>query len=412
MSHAEIQKPTDVTIPAGSLFTKMPLIGGVVAVAGLGAVIAVSMGDSEGASRAMFSYLWAFELFLGLALASLGFLLIDQVARAGWSVVVRRIGETMAATLPVFALLIIPIFTVGYHKLYPWTHEHDAILEHKRWFLSDGFFYGRAVFYFAVWIFLSRALYSASIKQDNTTDVGVREKTARRVWILAAPGIILYALTQSFAAIDWMMSLQPHWYSTIFGVYFFAATIQAYWAFKALITMAIQKSGAIKDAVTTEHFHDLGKYTFGFTIFWAYIAFSQFILIWYANIPEETTFYITRLQGGWNYVSYALPVAHFFLPFFYLLSRKIKRNRTLLAIGASYTLFMYAVDFYWLILPNFGTHGEARHEAVLALSWTDFAALLGMTGAFLGAFSFFLTRHKVICINDPRLEESLAHENF
>ncbi len=409
MSHA-ITKPTDVTIPSTSLWTKMPALGGVAAVVGLGATLAGAMGD--GRARAMFSYLWAFELFLGLALGALGFLLIDQVARAGWSVVVRRISETMAATLPVFAILFIPIVTLGFHSLYPWTHEHDRVLDSKRWFLSDNFFYGRAVLYFVVWILLSRVLYGSSIRQDSVTDPAERERIARRVWVIAAPGVILYALTLSFQAIDWVMSLQPHWYSTIFGVYFFAATILAFWAFMALVTMAIQKAGVLKDAVTTEHFHDLGKYTFGFTIFWAYIAFSQFILIWYANIPEEVEFYVTRMQGGWGVISYGLPVAHFFLPFFFLISRQVKRSRPWLAVGCAWTLFMYALDLYWLILPNFGTHGEPRAQAVLALSWTDFTALIGMAGAFFAVFSWVLTRKKFICFNDPRLEESLVHENY
>ena len=149
------------------------------------------------------------------------------------------------------------------------------------------------------------------------------------MWRVAAPGILLYALTQSFAAIDWMMSLQPHWYSTIFGVYFFAASILAFFALTALVAMGAAAAGVLKTAMTTEHFHDLGKFTFGFTIFWAYIAFSQFILIWYANIPEETEFYMVRMEGGWASVSYALPVLHFFVPFLFLLSRQVKRSRWL-----------------------------------------------------------------------------------
>jgi hypothetical protein len=183
-------------------------------------------------------------------------------------------------------------------------------------------------------------------------------------------------------------------------------------ALMALLAMGLQAGGMLKKAVTTEHFHDLGKYTFGFTIFWAYIAFSQFILIWYANIPEETEFYMVRLEGGWAPVSYLLPVLHFFLPFLFLLSRHVKRNRVGLAIGATWVLLMYLLDMYWLILPNFGIHGAGHHEAHLALSWTDFTALLGIGGVFLATYGYFLGRNKVIAINDPRLEESLAHENF
>lgn len=401
-------KPTDINIPQDSLWAKLPVIGGVVGLVCLFATIGFAGGEHR--ARAMFSYLFAFEVFLGLALAALGFLLIDTVARAAWSVVIRRIAETMAATLPVFAVLFIPIIAIGYHELYPWTHETDAVLERKRWFLSDGFFMGRAVAYFVIWSILAIVMYRGSIANDTTTDAAALERRVRRLWAVASAGIILYALTQSFAAIDWMMSLMPHWYSTIFGVYFFAASVQAYFAFIALVTMALQRAGVLKEAVTTEHFHDLGKYAFGFTIFWAYIAFSQFILIWYANIPEETEFYIMRLHGGWAGISYALPVLHFFVPFFFLLSRHVKRKRVGLGLGASYILFMYLVDFYWLILPNFKVEGS--HESHLHIVWTDITALLGIGGVFFAVFAFLLKRNRVIAINDPRLTESLVHENY
>jgi hypothetical protein len=232
------------------------------------------------------------------------------------------------------------------------------------------------------------------------------------MWTVAGPGMLLWALTLSFQAVDWMMSLQPHWYSTIFGVYYFAGSLLAFFAFTSLVTMALQRAGVLKTTVTTEHFHDLGKLVFGYTVFWAYIAFSQFVLIWYANIPEETIFYLVRLDGGWKYVSYLLPVLHFAVPFFYFLSRSIKRNRTLLAIGATYVLVIHAVDLYWLILPNFGTHAETVQEAVFAPSFTDFTALVGVAGAFLAVFSYFLKKNKVVGINDPRLEESMVHENY
>ncbi len=411
MSHDEIKKPTDITIPSTSLFAKLPMIGGVMAVIGLGATLGSAMGESR--TRAMFSYLWAYEIFLGLALAAMGWLLIDHTVKSSWSIVVRRIAETIAVTLPLFVLLWIPIGTIGYHSLYPWTVElNDAILAKKRWFLSDGFFFGRAAVYFLVWTVLSWTLYSTSVKQDGTENETERGNLTRRLWTISAPGILLYGVTQSFAAIDWLMSLQPHWYSTIFGVYFFAASIQAFFALMALLSMALQNAGVAKTAITVEHFHDLGKFTFGFTVFWAYIAFSQFVLIWYANIPEETVFYMTRLEGGWNVISYALPVAHFFLPFLFLLSRNVKRSRTGLAVGACWVLVMYLVDLYWLILPNFGTHGEGHHEALFAPTWQDATALIGVGGAFIAVFGYFLNKNKVVAINDPRLPESLVHENY
>jgi hypothetical protein len=177
------------------------------------------------------------------------------------------------------------------------------------------------------------------------------------------------------------------------------------------VTMSLQKAGLLKEA-TPEHFHDLGKYIFGFTIFWAYIAFSQFMLIWYGDMPEETEFFFARMHGGWLTLSYALPVIHFFVPFFFLLSRHVKRNRTGLALGAIWILLMEVVDVFWLVLPNYGAHEKGVVAPPMALAWTDVAALVGMFGAFIAAYSWLLTRNKVVAINDPRLVESLAHENY
>lgn len=408
MSHSQVSKPLDITIPASSLWAKLPLIGGVLAVVGLGATLAA--GSGEHGARAMFSYLWAFAAVLGLALGALGFVLIDHSVRAQWSTVVRRIAETMIASLPLFAVLFVPIATLGFHSLYAWTHETDEILEKKRWFLTSGFFMARAGFYFVVWGGLGTLLHRLSVRQDSLGhDLAARDAVTHTLRKVSAIGIFLWALTLSFAAIDWLMSLQPHWYSTIFGLYYFAASILSFFAFMTLVAMGLQKAGLLKDAITTEHYHDLGKYVFGFTVFWAYIAFSQFILIWYANIPEETEFYMVRMEGGWHAISYALPVLHFGVPFFFLLSRHMKRNRTMLAIACVWTLVMHLVDMYWLVLPTSGGHGAHAH---LALSWTDFTALIGIAGAFLAVFGLFLKKNAVVCINDPRLEDSLAHENF
>ena len=410
MSH-EIKKPEDIQVPPSSFLAKLPMLGGILAVAGLGATLGSAFGENKG--RAMFSYLWAFETILALALGGLGWLLIDHTVRSGWSVVIRRLVETTTATLPVFLLLWLPIGFLGFHELFPWSHESDPILLKKAWFLSPGFWYVRSFFYLLSWSALGWFLYSTSLKGDAAgDDHAARDRVVQTLRLVSAPGIILYALTLSFGAIDWLMSLQPHWYSTIFGVYYFTASILAFFAFVTLMSMALQASGALKTAITTEHFHDLGKFTFGFTIFWAYIAFSQFVLIWYANIPEETEFFLARNGGGWEYISYGLPIAHFFVPFLFMLSRKIKRNRSLLATAAVWTLVMHCVDIYWLVMPNFGAHGEGHHEPHFAPSYLDFTALLGMTGVFLAVYGVLLNRNKVVPINDPRLEESLAHENY
>lgn len=411
MSHSEIKKPEDVQIPPSSFLAKLPMLGGILAVGGLGATFASAFGEHK--ARAMFSYLFAFEAVLAIALGALGWLLIDHTVRSGWAVVIRRFIENTAATLPVFALLWLPIGFLGFHELFPWSHEHDEILAKKAWFLSPGFWYARSFIYLAVWSALGWFLYSTSVKQDSLGDnTQERDRLVHLIRKVCAAGIFLYGLTLSFGAIDWLMSLQPHWYSTIFGVYYFAASMLAFFAFVTLISMAAQAAGVLKTAITTEHFHDMGKFVFGYTIFWAYIAFSQFILIWYANIPEETEFFMVRLEGGWQGISYALPVLHFFVPFLFLLSRHVKRSRSALAFGAVWTLVMHCVDIYWLVMPNYGAHGEGHHEPHLAPSYLDFTALLGVAGVFLAVYGVFLNRNKTVAINDPRLLESLAHENY
>ncbi|MDP2340747.1 MAG: quinol:cytochrome C oxidoreductase [Deltaproteobacteria bacterium] len=440
MSHA-IERPTDITVPPTSLWAKMPMIAGVVGVAGTGFTIAMMFGDHK--DRAFFAYLFAFAFTLSIALGALAFVLIQHATRAGWSAVVRRIAETAMATLPLFAVLFIPIAVLGFHTLYPWSHETDKFLEAKRWWLgaelgngSGNKFYMRAVIFFGIWTLLSQLLYRWSLAQDNLGDNKTeRDAITRKLWTLSAGGIFLFALSQSFAAIDWLMSLQPHWYSTMFGVYFFAGSMVGFYAFLAVVTMSLQKYGMITKAVTTEHYHDIGKFAFGHTVFWGYIAFCQFMLIWYANIPEETEYYMMRMAGGWDKISLAIPFVVFFIPFFLTLSRHVKRSRVGLLIAGIYLLFAHALDLYWAVIPNAGAHGEkapgtehavveagaagsgelataVHHGAHFGIALVDVAAFVGIVGLFLALFSFLLQRNKVICIGDPRLDESLKHENY
>jgi len=229
---------------------------------------------------------------------------------------------------------------------------------------------------------------------------------------VSAPGIVLFALSLTFASIDWVMSLQPHWYSTMFGVYFFAGCFLAGLSFITLMIMALQKSGALAISVTVEHYHDLGKLIFGFTVFWAYVSFSQFMLCWYANIPEEIVFMTMRLKNGWEPISYAIVLTNFFIPFFFGLSRHVKRKKITLAILCVWTMVFHFVDLFWVILPNY--HAHAEHTVVPHASFTsyDLAALIGMLALFVAVVSFFAIRYKVAPAGDPRMKESLAFENF
>jgi hypothetical protein len=439
VSSKVIERPTDITVPGTSLWAKLPIVAG--GVGGVATLATIGMMFGEHKERAYFSYLFAFMTVLSLALGSLIFVLIQHVARAGWSAVVRRIAENSAATLPLFAVLFLPIAFLGFHDLYPWSHESDKVLEAKRWWLgaaggngSMAKFIVRAVIFFAVWIGLSWVLRKRSTAQDSlANDKEKRNAVTLSLWGLSAGGIFLYALSQSFAAIDWLMSLQPHWYSTMFGVYYFAGSMVGFYSFLALAAMALQKGGMLKSAITTEHYHDIGKFMFGHTVFWAYVTFSQFMLIWYANIPEETEYFMNRMEGGWQWLSYAMPLIHFFIPFLFLISRHVKRSRVGLAVGAVWLLAVHVLDIFWIVIPNAGAHhgppagaehgaaGEAVSHAAAAvaehgphfsLALTDITALVGIAGLFLAVFAFLMKKNAVVCIGDPRLDESLAHENF
>jgi hypothetical protein len=406
MSAHPVEIPKDVEISPSSLWSKMPYVAGAIGFAGLGLTFSQW---SSGRERMFFGYLFAFEFWLSIALGCLGFVIIQHVVRAGWSASIRRIAENAAMTLPLFFLLFLPIAFLGTHDLYSWTHqEHlDAILQRKAPYLNNTFFLIRMFVYFAVWTGLAFFFRSKSVAQDKSGDPAL----TRQMWWVGAPAIALFALSLTFAAFDWVMSLLPHWYSTIFGVYIFAGSMIACFAFLTLIGKSLQKGGHMKTALTTEHYHDLGKFMFGFTVFWAYIGFSQFFLIWYANIPEEVEFFLLRTHNGWEPVSYALPVVHFVIPFFGLLSRHVKRHRIGIIVGAVYLLVVHALDIYWLVLPNFGAHGEV-HPHAFDNVWIDIAAFVGVGGLFLAAFAAIQKSAKIVAVGDPRIKEALVHENY
>ncbi|MCB1153717.1 quinol:cytochrome C oxidoreductase, partial [bacterium] len=248
---------------------------------------------------------------------------------------------------------------------------------------------------------LSFIYYRGSVKQDKSGD----KKITRRLQNLSGPGIILTALTLTFAAFDWIMSLDPHWYSTIYGVYYFSGSLVAIFAFLSISIIAMQSAGLLEGVVTTEHYHDLGKLLFGFTVFWTYIAFSQYFLIWYANIPEETLWYAHRSVGSWQKMTTFMAVGHFVLPFFYFLTRSTKRHRFALLVGAMWMLMMHFIDMYWLVAPSL------HHEGVV-FGLIDVTTLLGIGGLFLAFFTWNLRRNPLVPIKDPRLQESLRFENF
>ena len=299
----------------------------------------------------------SFLFFLSLALGALFFVLIQYASQGGWGIVVRRIGETIFATLPVMAVLFVPVL-LGLHDLYSWSvpgaAEHDALLRWKAPFLNVPFFLIRAALYFGCWSFIALLYYRGSRGQDETGDPAVSARLRR----FAGPAIIVLALTQTFASIDWIVSLTPHWYSTMFGVYFFAGSFVGFIALLSVVAPAMRAARLLDTVITAEHLHDIGKFLFAFTAFWAYIAFSQFFLIWYANLPEETIWFKARLEGSWEIVSLLLMAGHFGVPFFFLMGRDVKRRASTLALGGAWLLVMHFVDLYWQIMPTLPSRGR------------------------------------------------------
>lgn len=446
-----------------------------VGVVGLGASLAGGGGDPT--HRFAFSYLFAFAFFLTLALGSTFFVLLQHVTSAGWSVVVRRVAEFFMSALPVMALLFIPVamnvdslyaawvnaghgqhgvvheggHTAGgehgapsgehgtpagehaapshgehgaptghvehggpAHGVMSQEHiEHEAhsrvIASKTTWYLYKEFFFARAIFYFLAWAFISWRLFKNSTEQDRTRD----PKWTSRSQAMAPPSLFVMGLTLTFAAFDWYMSLEPSWYSTIFGVWHFAGSMVVTFATITLVTLSLRARGHMGDAVSVEHFHDLGKLLFGFNCFWAYIAFSQFFLIWYAGIPEEVTFYHNRWsEGPWKNVSLLLPWLHFALPFWFLMSRNVKRNLSGLAAGAVLLWVMHLVEIYWLVMPNYAlSQGISPTKAdSLSFHWLDVTCLLGVGGVYLAAVFYRMATHPVLPVGDPRLDRSRHFE--
>jgi hypothetical protein len=399
MSHETASSPGVPRVPAGHAFARLPLLGAVLTLVG---AVALAAFGSQDPVRFFAAWLVAFLFFLTIALGCLFFVLIHTAMQGSWGIVVRRVAENAAATLPLFALLFLPV-AFGLHSLFHWSHPeamaHDAVLRFKQPYLNEPFFFARAALYFAVWSGIALWFRRQSRLQDEAANPAAAARLVRYSGALLIP----LSLTTTFAAFDWVMGLAPHWYSTIFGVYVFAGGFVAGFALLSIVAVVLKRSGLLP-SVSAEHLHDLGKLLFAFTVFWAYIAFSQFFLIWYGNIPEETVWYQVRLVDGWKPITIALAVGHFALPFFFLMSRTTKRNAATLVMAAVWLLAMHYVDVYWLVIPSIEGLG-ARPGVV------DVAALLAVGGVFLAGFGWLLVKSPLVPAGDPRLAESLAFEN-
>jgi len=368
-------------------------------------ICVVTLFFEGGLDRFGFAYLWGFAFLWTVVLGCLFFVALQHVTHAVWSVVVRRIAEMFAAPIGVVALLFLPValfaLLPGSFSVFPWSDPGvvtgDALLEGKRPYLNVPFFIARAALFFVIWTLFTNFFVKRSLLQDEGVGGEAATKAMRR-W--SAPFIVIFALTITFAAFDWLMSLEPHWFSTIFGVYIFAGMTLVGLAVITIAVVWMRAKGRLGDRIVTdEHLYSLGALTFAFTCFWAYIGFSQFMLIWYGNIPEETVYYMHRIDNGWLGISLLVVALRFVLPFFLLLSRDAKMNPKLLVTTSVVVIVGQFVDLYWLIMPQ-------AHSAAPRLGWQDFGPPLIAIGVLIFCMARFLKRHRTMAVGDPLFKES------
>lgn len=368
-------------------------------IVGLIGLVAGGAGYWVDSQQFFFSYLVAFVFWFTFAAGGLFFVLLHHLVSATWSVVVRRMAESVMGVFPYLALLFIPII-FGIHDLFHWSHAeavaNDTLLQYKAPYLNIGFFGIRAGIYFSIWMLLSFLLRRNSLKQDN----GGFQNFPNKMAFISAPGMIAFALTLTFASFDWIMSLDPHWYSTIFGVYIFSGCVVSIFAFMIIVFRYLRKREVLKESVTLEHYHDMGKMLFAFMVFWAYMAFSQYFIIWYGNVPEETIWFLNRWEGSWKAVSLLLVFGNFGLPFFIMITRVAKRADAMMLVMAVWLLVMHWVDIYWLIMPTLHKHG-------FHLSWMDAALTIGIGGMFFFFFWNQFIAHPIVPVGDPKLKASI-----
>jgi hypothetical protein len=343
------------------------------------------------------SYLFAYVFWIGLALGSLAITLLHHLSGGRWGAVIRRVLESSTRTFPLLALLFLPLIP-GIRVLYLWSDQEkvaaDHILQQKTAYLNVPFFLGRTALYFVVWLVLAYFLNKWSKQEDRGSTASLQS----RFQFLGGIGLLLYGLTATFASVDWMMSLEPHWFSTIYGLLVITGQVLSAFAFVIAVASILMQHAPLSEKLTGTLFHDLGKLMFAFVMIWAYLAFSQFLIIWSGNLPEEIPWYKHRLTHGWQILGLFIVVFHFALPFLLLLSRDLKKNPRLLTMVAVGVLFMRIVDLYWTIGPEFHQEGFSVHLLDILLP-------IGIGGLWLAFFFRQLKAWPLIPANDPNLQE-------
>jgi hypothetical protein len=390
-----LTQSADVAIPELAPLQRRLLIAGAA-----GAAIAL-LGAFLNLEQFLQSYLMAYMLCLGVTLGCLALGMIHQLSGGAWGVLIRRPIGAATRTLPVMTVLFLPI-AIGVTRLYVWTNAdlvaHDEVLQHKHAYLNTTFWLVRAAIYFLVWNALAYFLNAWSLRQDQ----GDRDqRIARRMQLLSGGGLVAYGFTITFASFDWLMSLEPHWFSTIYGVLIMGGQGLSALAFLIVVLTWLSRRAPLDRIVVPSHFHDLGNLTLAFVMLWAYFSFSQFLIIWSGNLPAEIAWYVHRLQNGWRPVGVALILVHFAIPFVVLLSRQVKRQPDLLLKLAVFVLLVRVIDLFWLIAPDFHTHG-------LAISWLDVVLPLALAGLWGACFVWQLRGRPILPLHDPEFDETLG----
>ena len=340
------------------------------------------------------SYLIGWTFWTGITVGSLALLMLQHLTGGGWGLVIRRSLEAATRVLPLMAILFVPIL-LGAHSIYHhWTNPTEDVVKFKTPYLNLPFFAVRAVVYFAIWGTLAFLLNRWSLAQDRTAD----NRYTKNMRLLAGPGMVALIFSVTFASIDWYMSLEPEWFSTIYGFIYVAAWSLSALAFVIAVMAALSREEPMKRIVAPLHFHDLGKLLLALVMLWAYFAFSQFLIIWSGNLPEEIGWYLKRIHGGWGATIITIGILHFAAPFLFLLSRSIKRNPRKLVVIAILILVMRMVDLLWMLVPAFPDHKWI---------WLDVISLLGFGGLWLAFFIWQLGKRSLIPINDPQFESTL-----
>lgn len=348
------------------------------------------------------SYLIGYFYAICFALGCLGLLCVQHLSGGGWGIAIRRMLEAGAKTIPFFAILFIPII-LGSHHIYEWTHhdvvQNNHILHQKEPYLNMPFWLIRTAFYFIFWITVTYGLSRMSLRQDKTGDPSISD----RMTLWSGPALLFNILICTFASVDWFMSTEPEWYSTIYGMLFIAQQAVSVISFMIVIGVLLSAVAPMDKVIVPKHLHDLGKFLLAFTMLWAYFSFSQYIIVWAGNLPEETTWYLKRIRGFGEYMAYFIVVAHFLLPFIILLSRDLKRRASAIAKIAGFMIVMRLIDAVWFIAPGF-TKGIGNFH----LNWMHFVLPLGMFALFIGLFMMNLKKHAMVPVHEPNLSDALA----